>query len=263
MLHGQLLIAVQKDFAGARKDFEQFLKQRPKDEYARELRDLCGRANPEDHGNLLVLAEVFTRQQQPMLAERVLKMYGENTYVARQRLLEMYRKKINDRWKDLGIRLTPDAAGIYFLNLSGCKQVDVLTPLDGMPLTKLSLRACPDVRDLTPLSGMPLTSLDITGTSVRDLTPLQGLELKLLEMSNCSEVKDLTPLKEMPLATLNLTGCKGVSDLTPLANLKLAAIRLPAQEVMGMNALRKMTSLTTINGVSAEDFWKKLDNPKK
>jgi len=264
MLHGQLLIAVQKDFTGARKDFELFLKQRPKDEYARELHDLCGRAIPEDKGNLLVIAEVFSRQQAPMpLAERVLKMYGENTYEARQKLMEMYKKKIDAGWKDLGKRLTLDATGIYFLNLANCKQVAVLTPLEGMPLTRLNLNGCPDVRDLTPLKGMPLTSLDITGTNVRDLTPLAGLELKVLEMSNCGEVKDLTPLQEMPLTTLSLAGCKGIADLTPLANLKLTAIRLPPQQVMGMDSLRKMPSLTTINGVNAESFWQKRDNPKK
>jgi hypothetical protein len=67
----------------------------------------------------------------------------------------------------------------------------------------------------------------------------------------------------MPLATLNLTGCKGITDLTPLANLKLTALRLPAQQVTGMDALRKMASLTTINGVNAEEFWEKRDNPKK
>ncbi len=264
MLHGQLLIVVQKDFAGARKGFEQYLKQRPKDENARELHDLCGRANPEDQATLLVIAEVFTRQQAPMLAEPVLKMYGPNTYEARLKLMEIYRKKVYGRWKDLPAnRLTPDAAGIYNLNLSNCKQVDVLTPLDGMPLTKLSLNNCPEVRDLKPLKGMPLTSLDITGTSVRDLTPLRGMELKVLEMSNCYEVKDLTPLKEMPLATLNLAGCRSITDLTPLANLKLETLRLPAQQVTGMDALRKLPTLTTINTLSAEEFWDKRDNPKK
>lgn len=263
MLHGQLLIAVQKDFAAARKDFEQYLKQRPNDGYARELRDLCGRANPDDQGNLLVIAEIFTRQQAPFLAERVLKMYGENTFVARQRLLEMYQRKINDGWKGLGSKLTLDKAGIYFLDLGGARQVVVLTPLEGMPLTKLSLRGCTDVRDLTPLKGMPLTSLDIMGTSVRDLTPLVGMDLKNLEMSHCSDVKDLTPLKEMPLVTLGLTGCKSIADVTPLANLQLTAVSLPGQAVAGMDGLRRMSSLTTINGVPAEDFWKKLDTPKK
>jgi hypothetical protein len=67
----------------------------------------------------------------------------------------------------------------------------------------------------------------------------------------------------MPLVSLNLTGCRSITDLTPLANLKLTSIRLPPQQVMGMDALRKIASLTTINGASAEEFWQKRDNPKK
>jgi hypothetical protein len=67
----------------------------------------------------------------------------------------------------------------------------------------------------------------------------------------------------MPLATLSLTNCKGLKDMAPIAELKLTSLKLPPQEVVGIDALRKMTSLATINGMQAETFWSKRDKLNK
>jgi serine/threonine protein kinase len=373
LLHGQLLIGVRKDFKAALKDLDRYLKNRPNDKMAAELRALCARSDAGEPGNLLRFAQIFIDQQVPTLGEKLMKDYGGNTAGAREILLEPYRKRIDIAWKGLGAKLTLDNnPGIFALDLTAAKQVVVLTPLEGFPLTRLSLDNCTSVRDLAPLKGMPLTnlrmnncnlvsdlsplqgmpletlvlsgcavrdltpikdcplqtlnlsgcaqihdlaplqgmkltSLDLSGCgidnladlkgmplstigmskcpNVRDLTPLKGMKLTTLNLANCAAIEDLTPLaamkltsltldncakvrdlaplKEMPLTTLSLAGCKGVADVTPLAGLKLTTIKLPPQQVQGMDVLRKMTSLTTINGQTVEAFWKKYDDKGK
>jgi len=63
----------------------------------------------------------------------------------------------------------------------------------------------------------------------------------------------------MPLTTLNLSGCRGVRDLSPLESIKLKEIALPPQVAEGMAVLRRVKSITQINNVPADEFWKKYD----
>ena len=81
-----------------------------------------------------------------------------------------------------------------------------------------------------------LQDLDIAGTQVSDLTPLKGLELTWLSCAK-TEVTDLSPLHAMPLHTLNC-------DFVPERDAKI---------------LRSITTLETINGKPAAEFWKELD----
>jgi hypothetical protein len=163
------------------------------------------------------------------------------------------------------------------LNLKLCGQVRDLSPLKGMQLSSVVLAECRKVQDLEPLRGMPLTELDLFGVELRDLRPLQGMQLTSLwcpysgvvDLSPLKDmpltrlscaytgVSDLSPLKGMPLKTLDLSSC-AVRDLSPLETLELLEIRLPPQEQItaGMDRLRKMTTLATINGVPREEFWK-------
>jgi len=128
----------------------------------------------------------------------------------------------------------------------GSCQVESLAPLSGMPLTMLNLRGCRTVRDLTPLEGMPLTSLILYATSVKDLSPLRGMPLKDLELAwsengrswQGSAVTDLTPLADLPLVSLSLQ---------------------PAKAVAGLDAIRKIETLTTINKLPAAAFWRQHD----
>ena len=48
------------------------------------------------------------------------------------------------------------------LLLDNCDQLRDLTPLKGMPLTKLTLYGCSQVTDLTPLQGMSLVAVSVT-----------------------------------------------------------------------------------------------------
>jgi serine/threonine protein kinase len=325
LLKGQLLI-LDKKFSEAGGALDQYLRQRPDDAQARRLRDLCSRPNPEELSNLLAIALVFEQQKNLDLADGLLTQHASNSFEARKKLLELYRKKIEAHWPGLGQQLSMDGAGIYSLNLysqkrltrldclegmpitsmnlGDCTGVDDLTPLKGMPLLSLDLLSCGLVRDLTPLQGMPLTTLHLNGCGgVQDLAPLKGLRLTTLSLSGCVQVRNLTPLKGLPLTTLNLSLCKevqdltplhglpltslglrgcekvqdltplqgmpltsldltycaGVQDLTPLKDLPLTALNTPRNNMKGIDVLRRMKSLQALNGMKAEEFWRKLD----
>jgi hypothetical protein len=92
--------------------------------------------------------------------------------------------------------------------------------------------------------------------------PLAGMKLTSLNLYVCYQVRDLTPLKGMPLTTLHLQSCPQVRDLTPLAGMKLAGLYLPPKVDAGMDVVRKMTSLQTIDGKPAAQFWKEYDAKK-
>jgi internalin A len=148
------------------------------------------------------------------------------------------------------------------LDLSHTRVTD-LAPLKDMPLTSLHLDNCYLVRDISALKGMSLQTLGLSHCrDLRDLAPLQGMKLSGLSLVNCGYIQDLTPLREMPLTTLSLENCKGVSDVAPLKDMKLTNLRLPPQEVQGLDLLRKMPTLATIDNQPAEAFWKMRDTPK-
>jgi hypothetical protein len=63
----------------------------------------------------------------------------------------------------------------------------------------------------------------------------------------------------MPLTTLDLTYCAGVQNLTPLKDLPLTSLNTPRNRMKGMEVLRRMKSLQAVNGMKAEEFWKKYD----
>jgi serine/threonine protein kinase len=325
LLKGELLI-LDKKFSEAGVELDQYLRQRPEDVPARRLRELCSRPQPDDVSNLLAMALVFEQQKNLDLADGLLTQHASNSFEARKKLLELYRKKIESHWPGLGQQLSMDGAGIYSLslyaqkrltrldclegmpittlNLGDCTGVEDLTPLKGMPLLSLDLLNCGLVRDLLPLQGMPLTSLHLNGcggvqdvtplrglrlttlslsgcVQVRNLTPLKGLPLTTLNLSLCKEVQDLTPLHGMPLTTLGLRGCEkvqdltplqgtpltsldltycaGVQDLTPLKDLPLTSLNTPRNNMKGIDVLRRMKSLQALNGMKADEFWRKYD----
>jgi len=138
--------------------------------------------------------------------------------------------------------------------------VQELTFLKDMPLTSLNLHGCRQLADLTPLKGMPLTTLSLAECEkVPDLTALQGMPLRSLTLAYCP-VRDLTPLKGMPLIGLDLHGCRQVSDLTPLQGMELTEFQVTVGYITrGKEVFRRMKSLTKINGMPAEEFWKKHD----
>lgn len=134
--------------------------------------------------------------------------------------------------------------------------VSDLTPLRGMPLQVLDANFT-KVEDLSPLRGHPLRVLRLAKTPVTDLSPLSGMPLEILDL-NDTGVTDLQPLHGAPLTVLACRGTK-VSDLTPLSQTELRELTFdPAQVGTGWDMIRGMTSLETINGVPAAEFWRKL-----
>ena len=136
--------------------------------------------------------------------------------------------------------------------------VSDLSPLKGMPLTVLH---CGDtkVSDLSPLKGMPMNGLHCYSTPVSDLGPLRGMPLATLEAFD-TQVSDLSPLKDMPLTGLSISGCPGVTDLSHLEGMALKSIDFsPKNITKGMEVLRGMESLSSINKIPPTEFWKKYD----
>jgi hypothetical protein len=247
LLRGQLLI-LEKDFPGAREELERYLVREPTNTTAGRLVELCRQPKLHDEGYLLQLALLMEQLKTPALADELLKEHGRNFASARDHLLELYRKRIEKAWPGLGEKLTVNGAGIFALDFVNHDQVTELSPLEGMPLTRMSLRRCP-VRDLTPLKGMPLVKLNISGChQLTDLTPLRDLPLTDLEVSHCDQVHDLTPLrglkltkldislstqilelaplKDMPLTSLNVQRCHGIRSLAPLQGMPLRALNI-------------------------------------
>ncbi len=114
-----------------------------------------------------------------------------------------------------------------------------LTPIRGMPLTRLSTLDNPSVTDLSALKGMPLQILNVGGTGVTDLTPLKGMPLESLFMWGFWG-SDLTPLKGMPLKWLNCGGRGKMLDLTPLSGLPLEFLCVNITQVSDLTPLKGM-----------------------
>jgi hypothetical protein len=109
-----------------------------------------------------------------------------------------------------------------------------------MPLTALYLGWCAQVQDLTPLKGMPLTALNLGG---------------------CGQVRDLAPLKGMKLTSLVLWGTQ-LRDLEPLKGMPLREIHLPPNASKGIEVIRAMKTLQSIDGTPPPQFWKVWDAAK-
>lgn len=290
LLKAQLLV-VRQEYEPARPLLQQCVKAEPTNALARELLQACNRARLDDVSTRVVLAELFTRHEEHALADGMLRSHGKNVLEAREKLLAIYRQRLEKALgKEAPGRLTVDADGLFSLNLNGWEKLDDLTPVKGMPLASLNLGYCRQVRDLTPLTGMELTWLNLQSCDpVRDLTPLQGMPLTSLYLPGCGQVRDLTPLTGMPLTSLNLGGCGAVRDLTPLKGLPLKSLSLhdsgvtdltplagmhfedfrftPKNIARGLEILRQMKSLKTI-GISYEpekawpaaEFWQRHAN---
>ena len=116
------------------------------------------------------------------------------------------------------------------LNLTAVKD---LTPLQGMPLTRLELMYLNSAQhDLSPLSGMPLRRLGLrsrgaNGPRALNLRPLQGMSLEHLDLSGDNgSAGDLSPLLGMPLKHLNLQFWRGLHDISPLENMPLEYLNI-------------------------------------
>jgi len=135
-----------------------------------------------------------------------------------------------------------------------------LSPLQGLRLEHLDVGNT-QVADLSPLKGMPLQTLICSDTPTVDLLPLK--ELPTLAIFRCSgtEVSDLSPLTGMALHALQCDYTK-VADLTPLKGLPLTELRCDFTPERDSEILRSITTLETINGKPAAEFWKEVETQK-
>ncbi|MCX6901779.1 MAG: protein kinase [Verrucomicrobia bacterium] len=119
--------------------------------------------------------------------------------------------------------------------------------------------------DLTPLKALAgLQSLVCSGSaekqSLSNLIALAGLPLTNLDC-NFSKVADLSPLRGMPLAAL---ACKhaSVTNFVALRELPLKQLDCDFDAVRDREALWPITTLETINGQSAAEFWHDVGAPQ-
>ena len=157
-------------------------------------------------------------------------------------------------------------AGLKWLscggNAPGKGQLSDLSPLQGMPLTKLACQST-SVSNLSPLQGMPLDYLHCAATKVSDLSPLQGMPLATLHCDD-TQVSTLSPLQGMNLKDLYCDDTQ-VSDLSPLQGMNLNDVWIaPKNITKGLDLIRQMKSLKTIGIESGKtfppaEFWKKYD----
>jgi serine/threonine protein kinase/formylglycine-generating enzyme required for sulfatase activity len=114
-----------------------------------------------------------------------------------------------------------------------------ISPIEGLPLTRLDLTGNRRLADILPMKGMHLQELFLTDCSVVDLTPIAGMPLQILWTWNWPG-SDLSPLKGMPLKELNIGGNGNAMDLTPLSGAPLESICFNLSKVSDIAPLRGM-----------------------
>ncbi len=131
-------------------------------------------------------------------------------------------------------------------------EVDDLGPLAELKLKSLDIsRSC--VADLAPLANMPLVALNAARTPVSALAPLARLPLERLILAG-TRAEDLAPLADLPLVYLDLGGAP-VGDLSPVRGMPLRTLfYAPPEPPAGLDAVRAVTSLETIQGRPAEQW---------
>src|SRR5208282_6401176 len=119
LLKAQLLLG-RRDFPAAGKELEQYQQTHPEDKDAARLADLCREGHIDDPVRLTALVEVLLRQEQFALVETLVQ--------TQDRLLEVYRKRVEAAWPGLGTLLTKDPDGSFSLNLYKHKEIANLGP---------------------------------------------------------------------------------------------------------------------------------------
>jgi serine/threonine protein kinase len=254
LLRGQILLGLDK-FSQATDALKDYLRKNPGDGDAKMLFTLLRNPDRDNPKYYLQIGDILQSQKLPALA-------GQMTHFAESRagptdimdkeqidkLLTVYRTRINAKWPGLGKQLYVNAEGpslsfanqlivndisvlegmkLRSLNLQGCSQVKDIGPLRDMPLKALSLQDCGNITSLAPLRGMRLKSLNIQGLRrVSDLSVLQHMPLESLVMHNMPQVADLEALRDLPLTSLEMNDATGVKDLSPLKNAKLRYLSL-------------------------------------
>ncbi len=152
-------------------------------------------------------------------------------------------------------------AGMPLESLSIGKHVTDLRPLAGMPLKELTCAFASQLVDISPLAGLPLQSINLGGTSVADLQPVADLPLLNLNIPK-TNVTDLTPLRDMTtLKRISLGDLARLADLSPLYALGVEDLNFSFFRAdRDASKLRPLSSVKTMNGQPALDFWNAVDH---
>jgi serine/threonine protein kinase len=266
LLKGQLLIAKQ-DFKGAAVELGQYLAGQVDDKVS-ELKRLCEEARPadEDKSALAQIAQILVRVESPTVAEELLRRHGDSMAAVRQKLLELYRARLETAWpkgeaktatgdrREQECTLVLDEYGLH-LKLVGANVRD-LAPLKGMALNAIELN-CPGLSDLSALRGMPLRVARLTNIAGGNLAVLRGMALTELQLAGCHGALDLSALRGMPLTTLVLHNCSGLRDLAMLQGMPLTSVRIDScHGLVDLNGLQgaPITTLDIRNCSSVRDL---------
>ncbi|MCY3018447.1 MAG: protein kinase [Planctomycetota bacterium] len=228
MLKAQLLI-VRMEYAGAAVELDEYLKLKPGDADAAELRCLCILGRVEETVALATaFRDIFTRQKAYALASAKAQ--------DKDKLFELVKRRIKEQWPTAKLGTSND--GSIWLSVNNIRTVNDLSPLRGFPLCQLDISDTA-AQSLAPLEGMPLKRLDAWRcTGIWDLTPLKGMLLDVL-IINGTNVSDLGPLRGMPLTVLGISGTR-VTDLTPIVGIQLREVSIGGLRVRDLTALKGM-----------------------
>ena len=261
--------------------YEEALERNPKLEIAREnlelTRELIAQM-PEDRepttAQIRKLEAALVKQQRMAEASTLIDKFGPE----RPLVLKALRDALDADPKFAPLREAFKAGkfrgrfqrqpdGTYSADLRGVPSLAIPPLLKNQVLTISSVFLDDvNVQDLSILEGLPLTKLSLNGcTSVADLAPLSGMRIEILNLTRTG-VTDLTPLAGMPLVELNLEGCTRIADFQPLKTFdKLERLLLP-RHARNIGFVADMPNLKFVSFKSLsqtkEDFFKELGEKK-
>ncbi len=138
-----------------------------------------------------------------------------------------------------------------------------LSFLIGMPVVELRVHKCTNDVDLAPLIGMPLQRLTIYCDKLTDISDLAGLPLQRVVLSGGRgdmPLRDIRSLADQSLQHLDIAKTM-VTDLTPLKSCNLSTIVFNSNRITnGIEVLRNMAELQSINATATKTFWQTYDD---
>ncbi len=138
-----------------------------------------------------------------------------------------------------------------------------LSFLLGMPVVEPRVHKCTGNVNLAPLIGMPLQRLTIYCDKLTDISHLAGLPLQRVVLSGGGgdmPLCDIRSLADQSLQHLDI-GKTMVTDLTPLKSCNLSTIVFNSNRVTnGVEVLRGMARLQSINDTATKTFWQTYDD---
>ena len=182
-----------------------------------------------------------------------------NEYLKLEGMLDTYERKLSRVLKDYDPKLWIERKAIQ-LDMRG-KDVDDISVLKGMSIQRLNIAGCKKVQSIAALAGMPLYWLDISQTGVRDISFLRESPVTYLNLDNCPIKQGWVVLRKLPLEYLSMqnqdirhlsalstnttleqldvSDCK-IRDLSTLVNKPLIKLRIAGNPVSDIQVLAQL-----------------------